>query len=115
METLKHGKLSTHVLDTTKGKPGAGIRIELFRLDGYGDSVPVAETRTNTDGRTDQPLLQGEDFVAGTYILRFHIGEYFGEGLFDIVPIRFVIKDASVGYHIPLVCTPWSYSTYRGS
>ncbi len=115
MGKLISGKLSTHILDTSKGKPAAGVKVELFKVDGFGESTLVTETKTNADGRTDQPILHGEAFEAATYILHFHIGEYFGEGLFDVVPIRFVVQDASANYHVPLVCTPWSYSTYRGS
>ncbi len=109
------GKISTHILDTSRGRPAAGVKVELFRLGADGSSQPVTVTTTNSDGRTDQPLLQGDDLTAGTYLLHFHIGAYFGQGLFDIVPIRFLIADPAQNYHVPLVCTPWSYSTYRGS
>ena len=101
------GKLTTHVLDTARGKPGAGIRIELYA----GDGTKLAETRTNADGRTDAPLLEGDGFKAGTYELVFHVGAAF----FDKVPVRFNITDPAQHYHVPLLCSPWSYTTYRGS
>jgi len=106
------GRLTTHVLDTARGKPGTGIRIEL-----YGpDDVKLGETRTNADGRTDAPLLEGERLRAGTYQLVFHVGAYFaGDGCFDVVPVRIRIADASQHYHVPLLCSPWGYTTYRGS
>ncbi len=113
------GRLSTHVLDTSRGKPAPGVVVTLHRIE--GDSAPqIAQTVTNADGRTDAPVLTGDDFVAATYELRFHIGDYFvskGEtsGFLGIVPIRFTVTDANGHYHVPLVCTPWSYSTYRGS
>ena len=106
------GRLTTHVLDTARGKPGAGVRIELYA----GDGTKLADVRTNADGRTDAPLLDGDRFRAGTYQLVFHMGAYFGgEGFLDIVPVRFRVADAGVHYHVPLLCTPWSYTTYRGS
>lgn len=109
------GKLTTHVLDTAQGRPGAGIRIELFRLEG-GSGTLVASVTTNRDGRTDAPLLEGEKFRAGSYELLFHIGAYFSaQGFLDVVPVRFRIADAAQHYHVPLLCSPWSYTTYRGS
>lgn len=109
------GKLTTHVLDTAQGRPGAGIRIELFRLEGE-TGTPVADATTNRDGRTDAPLLEGEKLRPGTYQLLFHVGPYFGsQGFLDIVPVRFRITDPAQHYHVPLLCSPWSYSTYRGS
>ena len=109
------GRLTTHVLDTAQGRPGAGIRIELFRLEGETGTLVAAAT-TNRDGRTDAPLLEGDKFRAGTYQLLFHIGAYFGaQGFLDVVPIRFRIADAAQHYHVPLLCSPWSYTTYRGS
>lgn len=109
------GKLTTHILDTTHGTPAAGVRIELLRVNAADGAVVIVEATTNADGRTDAPLLAGEAFAAGTYILNFHIGAYFQEGFLDIVPVRFVIGDAGAHYHVPLLCSPWSYSTYRGS
>ena len=104
------GKLTTHVLDTARGKPGAGIRIELFRLDGDQRSL-VADTKTNADGRTDAPLLEGAKLKPGTYEIVFHVGaEFFGR-----VPVRFNVADTTQHYHVPLLCSPWGYTTYRGS
>jgi 5-hydroxyisourate hydrolase len=107
------GKLSTHVLDTANGRPAAGMKIELRRMT----SGEVIKTlTTNNDGRTDEPVLGSEEIVAGDYELTFHVGAYFGEAKFlDLVPIRFRITDAGQNYHVPLLCSPWSYSTYRGS
>jgi 5-hydroxyisourate hydrolase len=98
------------VLDTARGRPAAGVPIELFRLD---PRTPVRAVATNADGRTDEPLLT--ELEAARYELVFFVGAYFGEGLFDEVPIRFRIDDASADYHVPLLVSPWSYSTYRGS
>jgi 5-hydroxyisourate hydrolase len=109
------GKLTTHVLDTAGGRPGAGIRVELFLLES-GAWKPLKTAMTNADGRTDAPLLEGEAFRAGTYQLVFHVGAYFGnQGFLDEVPVRFGIADAAAHYHVPLLCSPWSYTTYRGS
>jgi len=109
------GRLSTHVLDTARGKPGAGITVELFLLEG-SDWTRLKSVTTNSDGRTDGPLLEGDQLRTGMYQLVFHIGAYFGgEGMFDQVPLRFRIGDAAAHYHVPLLCSPWSYSTYRGS
>jgi 5-hydroxyisourate hydrolase len=109
------GKLTTHVLDTAQGRPGAGIRIELYRLEGESRAL-VATGMTNKDGRTDEALLEGDALRAGTYELVFHVGAHFnGEGFLETVPVRFGIADASQHYHVPLLCSPWSYTTYRGS
>ena len=109
------GKLTTHVLDTARGRPGAGIRVELFLLNGAA-RTPLKSVQTNADGRTDGPLLEGASLQAATYELVFHIGAYFGEREFlDTVPVRFRIADAHQHYHVPLLCSPWSYTTYRGS
>ena len=109
-----NGRLTTHVLDVSAGKPAAGVRIQLFRDGGI-----VCERTTNTDGRCDLPLLEGEALVSGAYELLFFIGDYFkSEGIespfLDQVPVRFRVN-AGGAYHVPLVCSPWSYSTYRGS
>jgi 5-hydroxyisourate hydrolase len=106
------GRLTTHVLDTARGRPAAGVRIELTRLDGDA-RTPLKTAVTNDDGRTDAPLLT--ELEAATYELTFAVGEHFGEGLYDEVPIRFRIEDAGAHYHVPLLVSPWSYSTYRGS
>ena len=106
------GRLTTHVLDTARGRPAAGIPVELARLDGDGREL-VASTRTNADGRTDAPLL--EPLEPGTYELTFDVGGHFEEGFLERVPVRFTIADADAHYHVPLLVSPWSYSTYRGS
>ena len=114
------GRLTTHVLDIAHGRPGAGIRVKLFALQ--GERHLIANTMTNDDGRTEEPLLSEETFIAGSYELEFSVGEYFaatgietGDPPFlgDIV-IRFAVKDGE-DYHVPLLVSPWSYSTYRGS
>jgi len=108
------GKLTTHVLDTASGRPAAGVSITLHRLDPAGP-VLLAQTRTNPDGRTDAPLLQDGEFETGIYELTFFVRDHFPTGFLDTVPIRFRIDDAHAHYHVPLLCSPWSYSTYRGS
>jgi 5-hydroxyisourate hydrolase len=109
------GKLTTHVLDTANGKPGAGMRIELFKLESRGWQR-LKTAKTNKDGRTEKPLLDGKDLRPGTYRLLFFVGDYFGDKFFlDEVPIRFNVADAGANYHVPLLCSPWSYTTYRGS
>ena len=96
-----------------RGRPAAGMKIELRRLPG-GELVKMLTT--NSDGRTDELVLGPEERKQGDYELVFHAGDYFGEARFlDLVPVRFRISDATQGYHVPLLCTPWSYSTYRGS
>ena len=105
--------LTTHVLDTMRGCPAAGITIELWSVD---QSKMLKSVRANADGRTDSPLLEGSEMSAGNYELIFFVGDYFGERKFlDRVPVRFVISDAASKYHVPLLVSPWSYSTYRGS
>ncbi len=116
------GRLSTHVLDTANGRPAAGLRIELHRIEGEA-RVPVAGAVTNGDGRTDAPLLAGEAMRVGTYEIAFHVGDYFrgasavlaNPPFLDVVPVRFSIADADGHYHVPLLASPWAYSTYRGS
>ena len=116
------GRLTTHVLDTAQGRPGAGITVELWRLDG-DEPVQLATAMTNGDGRTDGPMLSGDAFAPGRYELRFHVGPYFagqeqtggGTGIFDVVPIQFILTDPNGHYHIPLLASAWSYMTYRGS
>ena len=109
------GKLSTHVLDTANGKPASGMKIELWSLD--LDAPKLLKTvRTNSGGRTDQPLLSGEEMKSGEYELIFDVAEYFKTQEFlRRVPVRFTIRDAAASYHVPLLCSPWSYTTYRGS
>jgi 5-hydroxyisourate hydrolase len=114
-------KLSTHVLDTAHGRPAAGMQIELWSITDETRRL-IKTVRTNQDGRTDQPLLAGEEIKAGVYELVFLAGDYFGSFLqkptipfLDKVPVRFGLADASAAYHVPLLVSPWAYSTYRGS
>jgi hydroxyisourate hydrolase len=115
--------LTTHVLDTTSGRPAAGVEIELFELSADGARALIARAKTNADGRTDAPLIPAAQARVGRFELVFHIGAYFaakGAALadppfLDEVPIRFAIADPAAHCHVPLVTTPWSYSTYRGS
>jgi 5-hydroxyisourate hydrolase len=117
------GQLTTHVLDLVRGKPAADLAIDLDVLGSDGSWRPLMQVRTNGDGRTDSPLLAGLAFKVGTYTLTFHVGGYFERlgsahaepPFLDLVPVRFTITDAEGRYHVPLLTTPWSYSTYRGS
>ena len=105
--------LTTHVLDTMRGCPAAGMKIELWSLD---QSKLLKTIETNSDGRSEAPLLAGNEMATGNYELVFHVGDYFGERRFlDRVPVRFIISDAAAKYHVPLLVSPWAYSTYRGS
>jgi len=115
------GRLTTHVLDTAHGVPASGMRIELLR-EGAGPATALSRVSTNADGRTDSPLLEGDTLRAGTYQLVFHVAEYFrGRGdpdagrFLERVPVVFVVDDPAGRYHVPLLVSPWSYSTYRGS
>lgn len=116
------GKLTTHVLDTAHGCPGAALKVDLYALDGDARRL-IKTVQTNDDGRCDAPLLDGDTFSTGEYELVFHAGDYFAargvtvpEPRFvDRVVLRFGIADASSHYHVPLLVSPWSYSTYRGS
>ncbi|MEB3268652.1 MAG: hydroxyisourate hydrolase [Leptolyngbya sp.] len=118
------GKLTTHVLDTAQGRPAANMAIELWCLAPAGDVKSLmTTTQTNADGRTDAPLLIGEDFIPGVYEIAFDVQSYFATQHLDLpdppflgwVPIRFGIADVNAHYHVPLLVSPWSYSTYRGS
>jgi 5-hydroxyisourate hydrolase len=120
------GSLTTHVLDTARGVPAAGVAIELYRLQGDGAEERrerLVRLVTNSDGRTDRPALQGVDLRAGRYELVFFIGDYFRRAIADLpeilfidqVPIRFGVADPTAHYHVPLLASPWSFSTYRGS
>jgi hydroxyisourate hydrolase len=112
------GKLTTHVLDTARGRPAEGMAVELFRHEERLKAV-----RTNADGRTDEPLLAAGELRAGSYELVFDVGAYFAdaglastdEPFLGLVPVRFGIADPGANYHVPLLTSPWSYSTYRGS
>ena len=117
------GRLTTHVLDTVLGRPAAGLRIRLARLQSDGAAELLATVETNRDGRVDAPVIADDAFTAGTYELTFEAGGYFKrEGIvahnppfLDEIPVRFTISDATAHYHVPLLLSPWSYSTYRGS
>ena len=119
------GKLTTHVLDTANGCPGQGIAIALWQIDTNPDldSKTLLKTiKTNNDGRTDEPLLQPEEMRKGVYELIFTVGDYFAQYnsysepfFLDQIPIRFGISNIEAHYHVPLLVSPWSYSTYRGS
>lgn len=116
------GRLTTHVLDTAQGRPGAAIRVCLFRKDG-ANYVLLKDVLTNADGRCDAPLLEGHALTAGRYRLVFAAGHYFAaQGVrlpdppfIDEVTLDFGIADAGAHYHVPLLVSPWSFSTYRGS
>jgi 5-hydroxyisourate hydrolase len=96
-----------------RGCPAAGVKIELWSID---RATLLKTVETNSDGRTEAPLLAGDEMTAGTYELVFYVGDYFGERRFlDRVPVRFIISDAAAKYHVPLLVSPWAYSTYRGS
>jgi 2-oxo-4-hydroxy-4-carboxy-5-ureidoimidazoline decarboxylase len=118
-----HGRLSTHVLDTHSGKPAAGIPIELVELSALGESRVIARTTTNHDGRTDQPLIGGRPVPIGNYELRFTVAGYFAKRnvalsdppFLDVIPLRFSVAGPEAHLHVPLLVTPWSYATYRGS
>ena len=117
------GYLTTHVLDTARGRPAAGMRVELFRLDrDDGGRNLLAATRTNAEGRTDTPLVEEGELSRGVYELVFEVGEYFAGQtgsadlpFLDQVPVRFGVHDPAAHYHVPLLTSPWSYTTYRGS
>jgi hydroxyisourate hydrolase len=111
------GKITTHVLDLATGRPAAGVRVQIF----VGGKL-IASLTTNRDGRTDEPLAAGEMFVRGQYRIDFFVGDYHvAQGLadakrfLDVVPIAFNVDDVARSYHVPLLVSPWAYSTYRGS
>lgn len=116
------GRLTTHVLDLVRGAPAAGMAIELVAVDGHARRS-VASVRTNRDGRCDAPLLEGDAFVAGQWQLEFQVAAYFtAQGVslpnppfLDVVVVRFGVSNPGEHHHVPLLVTPWSYSTYRGS
>lgn len=124
------GRLTTHVLDTSLGRPGEGIRVEVYRLEAASRTL-LKEVTTNADGRCDAPILEGDELTRGQYELVFHAGEYLdaqsgdesieesgdesGPRFLDTIPLRFGVGDATQHYHVPLLLSPFSYSTYRGS
>jgi 2-oxo-4-hydroxy-4-carboxy-5-ureidoimidazoline decarboxylase len=118
-----NGRLSTHVLDTHSGKPAAGIAVELIELSELGESRVVTRTVTNSDGRTDAPLIGGRPVPIGSYELHFTVGKYFASRgvplsdppFLDHIPLRFSVSEPEGHLHVPLLVTPWSYATYRGS
>jgi 5-hydroxyisourate hydrolase len=112
------GRLTTHVLDTASGRPAAGVTIELYRI---GTDARLALAVTNADGRVDKPIAEGAALTPGTYELRFHAGDYLrqtsrggAQSFLDVVPIRFAVA-AGESYHVPLILSPFGYTTYRGS
>jgi 2-oxo-4-hydroxy-4-carboxy-5-ureidoimidazoline decarboxylase len=117
-----NGRLSTHVLDTHAGRPAEGVRVELYEIGASAYSLLV-EAVTNADGRTDEPLISGTPLRVGAYEIQFHVGAYFAArqiplprpAFLGVVPVRFAIAEPEGHYHVPLLVTPWSYTTYRGS
>jgi 5-hydroxyisourate hydrolase len=115
--------LTTHVLDVARGGPAERVRVELYELAAAGSRTLLADVATNSDGRTDAPLIGASDARVGRFELVFHAGDYFRrQGVktaeppfLDVIPIRFAIADPKAHYHVPLLVSPWSYSTYRGS
>lgn len=114
------GRLTTHVLDTANGHPARGMSIDLFRLYD-GQLTAVKHVVTDGDGRVEAPLLQGLEMAIGAFELHFHVGDYFREinslptSFLDVIPVRFLIADQTAHYHVPLLVSPYGYSTYRGS
>ncbi len=116
------GHLTTHVLDTARGRPAEGVAVELWRLNPGADQRLIG-VQTNADGRVGHSLLADDDFTPGVYELRFHVGDYFRStgtpvpepAFLDIIPIRFGIAEPGEHYHVPLLLSPYGYSTYRGS
>jgi 5-hydroxyisourate hydrolase len=117
------GRLTTHVLDTAQGRPAGGLAIELWRIEAEGPARLLKAVITNADGRTDAPLLAEDAFQVGAYEIVFLVGAYFAgqpvataePAFLDRVPVRFAIADPAGHYHVPLLVSPWAYSTYRGS
>jgi 2-oxo-4-hydroxy-4-carboxy-5-ureidoimidazoline decarboxylase len=118
-----HGRLSTHVLDTHGGQPAPGVSVELVELSDAEERRLIERAVTNRDGRTDRALIDGRPIPVGRYELRFAVGDYFARrgvpladpAFLDVVPVRFSVAEPEGHYHVPLLVTPWSYSTYRGS
>ena len=117
------GYLTTHVLDTARGRPAEGIKIDLFKLTAEYDLVRIATGETNNDGRLSKPILSGNDFRKGKYLITFYVKEYLelyfkdlSENLFlEEIPVRFILSQSMEHYHVPLLLSPCGYSTYRGS
>jgi 5-hydroxyisourate hydrolase len=115
--------VTTHVLDVTSGRPAVGVRLELYELERGSGRKLIADVMTNADGRTDKPLISVDQARAGQFELIFHAGDYFRSRraeladppFLDVIPIRFGVADSKAHYHVPLLVSPWSYSTYRGS
>jgi 5-hydroxyisourate hydrolase len=122
-EGVMAGRLTTHVLDTTSGKPASGVKLALWSLSPSGERRLLSTAITNQDGRTDSPLISDGELKKGLYELVFSVGDYFdkehmalpGISFLGDVPVRFGIDDESAHYHLPLLVSPWAYSTYRGS
>jgi 2-oxo-4-hydroxy-4-carboxy-5-ureidoimidazoline decarboxylase len=118
-----HGRLSTHVLDTHRGSPAPGIAVELLEVAASGSSRVVTRAITNADGRTERPIMADQPIPIAQYELRFDVGDYFArQGVpvsdppfLGVIPIRFAVAEPEGHYHVPIIVTPWSYSTYRGS
>ena len=115
-------KLTTHVLDVYSGKPGSSIKVDLYYYVSKNEKNKIISTILNSDGRTDQALIEGKDFKEGQYELVFYVGDYFKKitnlskiPFLDDIVIKFVISNSKENYHVPLLVSPWSYSTYRGS
>lgn len=114
------GGLTTHVLDTSREGPAAGVEVSLQRLDSSGDGELIARGTTNDDGRLDEPLLDADQMETGTYQLTFDVGDYYRQGpsestFLETVPVRFVVDTTDEHYHVPLLLSPGGYTTYRGS
>lgn len=116
------GQLTTHVLDTAAGHPAKGLKIELWRIDAGSGKELITTVTTNDDGRIDGPILSGDAFQQGIYELCFHAGDYLRQtgdlpepAFLDVIPIRFGIAEPDAHYHVPLLLSPYGYSTYRGS
>jgi 5-hydroxyisourate hydrolase len=123
MTAGRGGRLTSHVLDVAHGRPAAGVRIDLAVIEAAGGARLLATATTDADGRTGAPILAGDAMAAGVYELTFHVGAYFAAlgtpladpPFLDRVPVRFAIADPGAHYHVPLLVSPWSYTTYRGS